>query len=318
MKEAWKKTLETVFILLILAVGGYPAVSDAWNRLAADRMIVQYRHSLWEDSQKSVLEQKKQEAEQYNQELAAAGGGMSAEGRKDYERQLDLDGSGIMGYLEIPKISVCLPVYHGTEDEALARGAGHLEGSSLPVGGGGTHTVLTGHRGLPSAKLFTDLDQLREGDTFRIMTLGDTLEYEVTGIRTVLPEETKDLRILEGKDLATLVTCTPYGVNTHRLLVTGERIPTAGTAAKEETARTAGWEEGDGGSSKHAGSLFVLAGAGAAVLTAACRILWIWCIDFGRRRKKEELLKRRERRKKEELLKRREERERRDRRRKIT
>ena len=306
MKEAWRKTLETVFILLILAVGGYPAVSDAWNRLAADRMIVQYRHSLWEDSQKSVLEQKKQEAEQYNQELAAAGGGMTAEGRKDYERQLDLDGSGIMGYLEIPKISVCLPVYHGTEDEVLARGAGHLEGSSLPVGGGGTHTVLTGHRGLPSAKLFTDLDQLREGDTFRIMTLGDTLEYEVTGIRTVLPEETKDLRILEGKDLATLVTCTPYGVNTHRLLVTGERIQPAGTAAEEKTIRTAGWEEGDGGSSQHTGSLLVLAGAGAAVLAAACRILWIWCIDFGRRKKKEELLKRREKR------------ERRDRRRKIT
>lgn len=298
MKEAWKKTLETVFILLILAVGGYPAVSDAWNRLAADRMIVQYRHSLWEDSQKSVLEQKKQEAEKYNQELAAAGGGMSAEGRKDYERQLDLDGSGIMGYLEIPKISVCLPVYHGTEDEALARGAGHLEGSSLPVGGGGTHTVLTGHRGLPSAKLFTDLDQLREGDTFRIMTLGDTLEYEVTGIRTVLPEETKDLRILEGKDLATLVTCTPYGVNTHRLLVTGERIPTAGTAAEEENARTAGWGEDGSAGSQTTGSRLVLAGAGAAVLTAACRILWIWCIDFGRRRKKEELLKRREKGKK--------------------
>lgn len=317
MKEAWKKTLETVFILLILAVGGYPAVSDAWNRLAADRMIVQYRHSLWEDSQKSVLEQKKQEAEQYNQELAAAGG-MTAEGRKDYERQLDLDGSGIMGYLEIPKISVCLPVYHGTEDEALARGAGHLEGSSLPVGGGGTHTVLTGHRGLPSAKLFTDLDQLREGDTFRIMTLGDTLEYEVTGIRTVLPEETKDLRIQEGEDLATLVTCTPYGVNTHRLLVTGERIPTAGTAAKEETARTAGWGEDDSAGSQTTGSRLVLAGACAAILMAACRILWIWCIDFGRRRKKEELLKRREKRKKEELLKRGEERERRDRRRKIT
>ena len=179
----------------------------------------------------------KAEAEGYNQRLMLSGGGMNEkEAGSDYESMLNPDGSGVMGYLEIPKISVSLPILHGTGDEVLARGIGHLQGSSLPVGGKGTHAVLTGHRGLPSARLFTDLDQMEETDRFRILTLGEELDYEVSEIRTVLPENTRDLKILPEEDLVTLVTCTPYGVNSHRLLVRGTRVPYNGEEEIESTA----------------------------------------------------------------------------------
>ena len=137
---------------------------------------------------------------------------------------MDVSGTGIMSYIEIPKIKCSLPVYHGTDEGVLQIAVGHIEGSSLPVGGLNTHCVLSGHRGLPSAKLFSNLDKLEEGDIFMIRTLDQTLTYEVDQIRIVLPDEVEDLKIEEGKDLCTLVTCTPYGINTHRLLVRGHRV----------------------------------------------------------------------------------------------
>ena len=144
--------------------------------------------------------------------------------RAEYEKQLAVDNTGIMGYVDIPSISCTLPIYHGIDDEVLQIAIGHIEGSSLPVGGLNTHTVISGHRGLPSAKLFTNIDQLTEGDLFSLHVLGRTLTYEVDQILIVLPHETKALEVAMGEDYCTLVTCTPYGVNTHRLLVRGHRV----------------------------------------------------------------------------------------------
>ena len=151
---------------------------------------------------------------------------LTDEEREDYNSQLDIDGSGVMGYIEIPSINVSLPIYHGTSDGVLQVAAGHLEGSSLPVGGAGTHAVISAHRGLPSAKLFTNLDELEAGDTFTITVLDRVLTYEVDRISIVLPTETDLLQPVEGQDYVTLMTCTPYGINTHRLLVRGHRVNT--------------------------------------------------------------------------------------------
>lgn len=151
---------------------------------------------------------------------------------EEYNSLLDVTGTGIMGYVEIPKLKMSLPIYHGTEDTVLQIAVGHLEGSSLPVGGSGTHCVLTGHRGLPSAKLFSNLDEMEEGDTFSIHVLDRTLTYQVDQIRIVEPREVEDLEIEEGKDYCTLLTCTPYGINSHRLLVRGYRIANAVSAQR--------------------------------------------------------------------------------------
>ena len=244
----------------------------------------------------------KAEAEGYNQRLMLSGGGMNEkEAGSDYESMLNPDGSGVMGYLEIPKISVSLPILHGTGDEVLARGIGHLQGSSLPVGGKGTHAVLTGHRGLPSARLFTDLDQMEETDRFRILTLGEELDYEVSEIRTVLPENTRDLKILPEEDLVTLVTCTPYGVNTHRLLVTGKRIREDGEAESTreimENRERENVEEVKHQAARRVrlpGFLWkkpavVFAAAGVVICAFMLRILWIWTVYRGRRRNVERL-----------------------------
>lgn len=149
---------------------------------------------------------------------------MNEEERAVYENTLNVTADGMMGYVEIPTINCVLPIYHGTDDVVLDSAIGHIEGSSLPVGGESTHCVISGHRGLPSAKLFTNLDKLTEGDTFMLRILDEVLTYEVDQIHIVLPDEVDDLAIIEGKDLCTLVTCTPYGVNSHRLLVRGHRI----------------------------------------------------------------------------------------------
>ena len=167
-------------------------------------------------------------AEQYNQELSISGviWNMSDTQARQYEQTLRIDNSGMMAYIEIPKINCSLPIYHGTEESVLQTSIGHLAGTSLPVGGDSTHCVLPGHRGLPSAKLFTDLDKLVEGDEFLIRTLDEVLTYEVDQIRVVEPTDLSNLQIINGMDYCTLVTCTPYGVNTHRLLVRGHRIKT--------------------------------------------------------------------------------------------
>ena len=167
-----------------------------------------------------------QAAEAYNKNLLKMGNRymLTEEELEEYKQVLDVTGTGIMGYVEIPRVNITLPIYHGTNDEVLQIAIGHLEGSSLPVGGTGTHAVLSGHRGMPSARLFTDIDQLVEGDTFILQVLDQTLTYEVDQIHIVLPSELSDIRIDKDRDYVTLETCTPYGINTHRLLVRGHRV----------------------------------------------------------------------------------------------
>jgi sortase A len=203
----------------------YPTVSDYWNEFHQSRAIASYVETV-EDLGDEEAEKLIEEAREYNEQLLSKADrwNLSEEELAEYENILDITGTGIMAYVEIPNISVYLPIYHGTDDAVLQIGAGHIEGSSLPVGGESTHSVLSGHRGLKSAKLFTDIDQLTEGDVFMLHVLNETLTYQVDQIRIVLPEELEDLKIETGEDYCTLITCTPYGVNTHRLLVRGHRI----------------------------------------------------------------------------------------------
>lgn len=224
-----RKKLPTLIFLLVFVVGIslllYPTVSDYWNARHQTRAIVSYSEevdALGEAKKEELLEA----AREYNQKLYESGTHwtLSEEEQKEYDSLLNMSSDGIMGYVSIPKIGVTLPIYHGTAANVLQKGAGHLEGSSLPVGGENTHAVLSSHRGLVSAKLFTDLDELQNGDTFTITVLNETLTYEVDQILIVLPTELDELTVEEGKDYCTLVTCTPYGVNTHRLLVRGHRI----------------------------------------------------------------------------------------------
>lgn len=221
-------TLGTILLFLLLAAGLslllYPTVSNAWNARRQTRAIADYAGQVAAlDADEAA--RMREEAETYNRSLLAreTGFALSEERQADYDALLNVSGTGVMGYLEIPEIGVSLPVYHGTDDGVLQTAVGHLEWSSLPVGGKGTHCVLSGHRGLPSAKLFTNLDQLSEGDRFYLRVLGEVLTYEVDSIRIVLPQETELLAIDPEEDYCTLVTCTPYGVNTHRLLVRGRR-----------------------------------------------------------------------------------------------
>ena len=209
----------------------YPTISDWWNSLHQTYAVAGYVESVADHSAEEN-QKLREEAEAYNQRLYQSGEGLhnlTEEEEKEYNSLLNITEDGIMGYVDIPKIHVQLPIYHGTDEAVLEVAVGHIPGSSLPVGGPNTHTVVSGHRGLPSARLFTDIDQLREGDTFTLNVLDETLTYEVDQIRTVLPDELQDLTIQEGQDYCTLVTCTPYAVNTHRLLVHARR-----TEYKEE------------------------------------------------------------------------------------
>ena len=224
-----KKDFSTIALIIVFFVGVsvllYPTVSDYWNSLHQSQAIATYADSV-ENMDEQDYEKLWDAAVSYNQKLFQSGHGLGLkdEEKEEYNELLDVSGTGIMSYIEIPKIKCSLPVYHGTDEGVLQIAVGHIEGSSLPVGGLNTHCVLSGHRGLPSAKLFSNLDKLEEGDIFMIRTLDQTLTYEVDQIRIVLPDEVDDLKIEEGKDLCTLVTCTPYGINTHRLLVRGHRV----------------------------------------------------------------------------------------------
>ena len=239
MKKKWMSRLMTLLIVVVFVAGLsfllYPTVSNLWNQAHQSRAIATYTEQvekLDDSSNKEMLKA----ARKYNKELLkkADHWKLSKKDKKKYESLLDVSGTGIMGYIEIPKIDCSLPVYHGTDEGALQIAIGHLEGSSLPVGGKSSHCVLSGHRGLPSARLFTDLDQMEEGDTFILNILGHKLAYEVDQIKVVLPEEMSDLEIQDGKDLCTLVTCTPYGINTHRLLVRGHRVKYVETKVQEQ------------------------------------------------------------------------------------
>ena len=216
-------------LALILLVGLslllYPSVSDYWNSFHQTRAIASYAEQV-ANLDNDTYDQLWEDARAYNRSLLLRDNAflLSEEQKADYVRLLDVSGLGIMGYIEIPSIDVSLPIYHGTEESVLQIAVGHLDWTSLPVGGMSTHCVLSGHRGLPSAKLFTNLDKLAEGDVFMLRVLDEVLTYEVDQVLIVEPQETDALQIVEGEDYCTLVTCTPYGINTHRLLVRGHRI----------------------------------------------------------------------------------------------
>jgi sortase A len=238
---AIKKRLPTIILALVFLVGAglllYPTVSDLWNSYRQSLLVAAYTdqvEELDEEDYEAILA----DAETYNESLVGTTTphDLSDEEAELYNSLLDITGNGIMGYIEIDKIDCSLPIYHTTEEEVMQIGAGHMEGTSLPIGGENTHSVICAHRGLPSARLFTDLDQMEEGDTFVIHVLNETVTYEVDQILVVDPDDSSALAIEEGKDLCTLYTCTPYGVNTHRLLVRGHRVPNAAESVETEDA----------------------------------------------------------------------------------
>lgn len=224
-----KNKLTTILLILALFAGLslllYPTVSDYWNSLHASQAVADYAENV-RNLEAEKYQQVLQDARNYNQMLPYKHTtfALSEEEKGAYDALLDISGTGIMGYIEIPSIDISLPVYHGTEEGVLQIAVGHLEWSSLPVGGADTHCVLSGHRGLPSAKLFTNLDKLVVGDKFIMRVLDEVLTYEVDQILIVEPTDVSTLMIEAGKDLCTLITCTPYGINSHRLLVRGHRI----------------------------------------------------------------------------------------------
>lgn len=229
MKKNRGNSMTTLFLVLMLFAGLslllYPTVSNYWNSLHQSRAIAAYVEQVTQIDNET-FDQLREQARAYNRTLVgkAYRYDMTRQEREEYLGLLNVSENGIIGYIEIPGIHCELPIYHGTDADALQIGVGHIEGSSLPVGGESTHCAISGHRGLPSAKLFSDLDKLTVGDRFSLRVLDDTLTYEVDQIHTVLPGEMDELEIVEGEDYCTLVTCTPYGVNTHRLLVRGHRV----------------------------------------------------------------------------------------------
>ncbi|OUQ24449.1 class C sortase [Lachnoclostridium sp. An131] len=242
-----KKTVSRILIGAIFLAGLslllYPFVANEWNTYRQQRLITGYDDTVAQLEEEGSVdyEAEWEKARAYNAELVPsvlpdsfAVAAASEEPDEEYMAALNLAGDGIMGKVEIPKIGITLPIYHTTEEEVLEKAAGHLEGSSLPSGGENTHAVISAHRGLPSAALFTDLDQLEAGDHFLIRVLDETLCYEVDQIETVEPDDTSALAVEEGEDLVTLLTCTPYGVNSHRLLVRGHRVPYEETVVAEE------------------------------------------------------------------------------------
>ena len=235
--KAKTRSLSNTLMGIALAVGTmllvYPKASDYWNSFTQSRSIMGYAEQV---AQMSAAEYAKfiSEAEEYNAKLAENGNEwhMTQGQKKVYESRLTFDSTGVMGYIDIPKISVKLPIYHGTSESVLQTSIGHLAETSLPVGGKGSHCVLSGHRGLPSSKLFSDLDKMVQGDTFTLSVLNETYTYQVDQIRVVEPTDLRELTIRPDMDLCTLVTCTPYGINSHRLLVRGHRVKNANGDAR--------------------------------------------------------------------------------------
>ena len=265
--------------LLALLITLYPIISNYVNEKYASEIHTAYEEIIQQADNSALLEAKKQ-AIAYNETITPGTAGEAysqaalMDASEDYESQLNIAGNGTMGYVEIPKISVNLPIYHGTGNDSLERGVGHLLGSSLPVGGESTHAILTGHSGMATQKMFTDLEQLTVGDVFYLHILDETLAYQVDSIKTVLPYDTSLLGIVSGKDYCTLVTCTPYGINTHRLLVRGTRIPyeeaeiIVEETAQEEQPRSS-WEE------KYLLGLFLGVLAVLILFLAAVIVMWI-------------------------------------------
>ena len=226
-----RKHLSTIIIIVMFIVGLsvllYPAISNYINQKHASRVISEYSEKL-ENTDDDKIQKVFEQARDYNKRLEKTPSAFfDPSNISGYDLTLDITGTGIMGYIDIDRIDVELPIYHSVDEAVLQIGAGHLEGTSFPVGGESTHCVLSGHRGLPSAKLFTDLDELEVGDEFSITVLNKKLTYRIDQIKTVLPTKTDDLQIVKGKDYCTLMTCTPYGINSHRLLLRGVRVDNA-------------------------------------------------------------------------------------------
>ena len=278
MKRTTAIILAVVVFLAALGLTFYPIISNQINAKYASEIQTSYE-AVIEDTDNTALLKEKEAAIRYNDSItpgAAEADSYSQEALKaasqDYETLLNVAGDSIMGYVQIPKINVSLPIYHGTGNDSLERGIGHLLGSSLPVGGESTHTILTAHSGMASQKMFSDLPQLKVGDVFYLKVLGETLAYQVDQINTVLPHDTTYLGIEQGEDLCTLVTCTPFGVNTHRLLVRGERIPYEEAEVIVETTQEvvaeSTWEQ------NYLKGIFIGFGA-VAVLGIAGFIVWL-------------------------------------------
>ncbi|MDO4634011.1 MAG: class C sortase [Eubacteriales bacterium] len=225
----WRRVGFVLLFLLGLSILLYPLISDRWNRYRAGLLLTDYTQTV-NSAAPETYEEDLKKVQAYNESLIGsivpdAFAVREGEHDEEYESMLNVSGDGVMGHVDIPAIDIRLPIYHYTFPEILQKGAGHLFGSSMPIGGESTHAVITAHRGLPSAKLFTDLNLLKEGDEFYIYVYNEILAYEIDQIQTVEPDQTGSLAITPGKDYVTLLTCTPYGVNTHRLLVRGHRVP---------------------------------------------------------------------------------------------
>jgi len=237
MRRRLGNILLTLAFVLGIALIAYPSFSDWWNSFHQTRAIAGYTAQV-ANMDKKEFDRMWAEAEAFNDYLSKKSSrfNLTDEELATYNSILDVTGTGIMGYIDIPSIKISLPVYHGTDEAILQIAIGHIEGTSFPIGGEGTHCAVSGHRGLPSAKLFTDIDQLQAGDKFLLQILDRTLTYEVDQIRIVLPQELQDLEIDPNQDYCTLITCTPYGVNTHRLLVRGHRVDNDDTDTTRITA----------------------------------------------------------------------------------
>lgn len=232
IKEKKKGSKWTTFILILIFFMGlsvmlYPAISSFWNARTQSQAIIDYDKMIEAMPEEDFSEYFK-EAEKYNKQLKTLQFPLIEHDQiAGYDKILDVTGTGMMGYITIDKIGVELPIYHGTDDDVLSIAVGHLEGTSLPIGGVGNHTVVSAHRGFPNAVLFTHLDRMEVGDEFSFTILDRVITYQVDQIKTVLPDETQDMLMQKGEDYCTLLTCTPYGINTHRLLVRGKSVDTA-------------------------------------------------------------------------------------------
>ncbi|MDO5132969.1 MAG: class C sortase [Eubacteriales bacterium] len=237
MKRKFGNTILVMILLLGLGLIAYPTFSDWWNSFHQTRAIAGYTATV-ANMDREDFDRMWAEAEAFNEYLTQKSGrfNLTEQEIQTYNSILDVTGTGIMGYIDIPSIKISLPIYHGTGEAILQIAIGHIIGTSFPIGGAGTHSAVSGHRGLPSAKLFTDIDRLQAGDKFLLQILDRTLTYEVDQIRIVLPQELQDLEIDPNQDYCTLITCTPYGVNTHRLLVRGHRVDNDDTDTTRVTA----------------------------------------------------------------------------------
>ena len=238
MRQKKKNRGSDALLILIFLAGLslllYPVVSNFWNARVQSNAIADYAHAI-DNSDRTKAEQLLAEARSYNDSLLSRDGSvdMDEEWKAEYNKLLNVTGTGIMGYVDIPCINCKLPIYHGTDEAVLQVAIGHLEWTSLPVGGPSTHAVISGHRGLPTAELLTHLDRMETGDRFYLHILGEVLEYRVDDISVVLPNDTSRLRVVAGEDYVTLVTCTPYGINSHRLLVRGARVENSTAASRQ-------------------------------------------------------------------------------------